>query len=247
MPVINNPEKQKNLINKNGQYKINFGEDPVNNNQVKYIDRDSYITEEDIARTRPKDGIHLDEEYDTWTPEDLLKEKDDDNNNIKKYLPKESKEGSKTSPSEDKKQIESIKRSKIYQELSGKDLTYEDKKKIVQAHEKIASLKSSIKHIIFGIFEELYHDKSIDMSTIDIKGIWDIVLETRESSPNYVQNILEYLNANKILGCCIKKLKDGQIKEVHKKFKELYRSGSNSKELITQYKEYEEILEILKS
>jgi hypothetical protein len=268
-PVINNPEKQKKLIDKKGQYKINFdedsveapvinnpeiigkngqceinfGENPVNNNQVKYIDRDSYITEEDIARTR---RIHLDEEY--ATQEDLLEEKDNNkDDDIEKYWPKELKEKPEINFSEERKRIESIKRSSIYKELSGKDLTYEDKEKIVQVYRKLASLKSYIKRIIFEMFEKKYHDSPIDMENIDIKVIWDTVLETKETYPEYVQDISEYLNANRTLGSCMKKLKDGQIKKVHKKLKELYRSGSNSKELITQHKEYEEMLEILES
>lgn len=269
MPVINNPEKQK---NEKGQYEIDFPEDsvdnnPVDNNKAKDVFKDKEFKDKDpllyrLEEIKPQTGVKFNQNYIEKILSEERNEEPEPDDNIREihkddWLEKEIKDIEKSSSEktnsieesnlEEKKRVQRIKNNKVFRDLAGKDLSYEDKEKIVQVHEKISNLKSSIKRIIFEIFEELYHDKSIDMSTIDIKYIWDIVSETRKTSPKYVQEIMEYLNANKILGCCIKKLRDGQLKEVYEKLKSLYRSGHNSHEIVTNYREYEEMLKILES
>ncbi len=272
MPVINNPEKQKKLINEKGQYEIDFSddfmdndqniskeipqnkkiddkgqygidfpEDPVNNNQMKFIDRDSYFTEESLERLKPQVGINLDEEYNTeekvyGLEDNLLEDRDDVVNISEKEKLKEEKLKKR------------IKLSKIFRDLDGKDLSYEDKAKIFQTNEEMSNLKGSIISIIHRVFKELYGgNKAINTENPDIKYIWDIVSETRKTNSHYVREITDYLNANKILGSCIKKLRDGKKEEVYKKLKGLYRSGHNSHEIVTNYGEYEKMLKILES
>lgn len=247
MPVINNPEKQKNLINEKGQYKIDFPENSTDNNQMKYIDRDSYFTEESFERLKPKIGVNLDEEYNT---EENILEKEE-NEIEREYLEEDQDDIINISEEEQLKAKKFKKRmegSKLYQELNKKNLSYEDKVSIFKTNEEMSNLKGTIIGIIHKIFKELYgNNKAINTENPDIKYIWDTVSETRKNSSNYVKEITKYLNANKILGSCMKKLRDGQKEEVYKKLKSLYRSGHDSHDIVTSYKEYEEMLKILQS